>query len=566
MFKKIIISLTALFFMSTATIAQEAPSNSDMSWKDELSQSINNGMTPVSNGLSCLVFAKIPMNWTNYSGNEFSIADAQAMSAYEATNGAGSYGFCQMQAADHYIGIPFIVIWLLGCGIFFSFYLNFPNIRGFKQSLRIVSGKYDDPSHPGEVTHFQALTAAVSGTVGLGNIAGVAIAVSVGGPGATFWMILAGLFGMSSKFVECTLGIKYREIDENGTVTGGPMMYLSKGLAARGMPSLGKFLAAAAALICIGGAFGAGAMFQVNQSSLQFTNEIAALTGGEDSFFYGKNWLFGIAFLIAVGLVIIGGIKKITHVTEFLVPIMAFIYLSAALVVIGAHIEQIPHAFGLIFNGAFTGEGVTGGIIGVLIQGLRRATFSNEAGLGSASIAHSAAKTNEPVAEGLVAIMEPFIDTVVICTITALVIIVTGQYQNASIGDGIVLTSNAFASVIAWFPYVLTIAVVMFAFSTSITWFYYGQRSFLYLVGDKPKSELAFKMSYLAALFIGSAMQLGPVMDIADSLLLAMGFPNIVGLYIMRKEVKEMMISYFDRLKSGEIKPYAGDSAAEAAE
>lgn len=457
--------------------------------------------------------------------------------------------------------IPFIVLWLLGGGIFFSFYMGFPNIRGFGQSIKIVKGTYDDPTDPGEVTHFQALTAAVSGTVGLGNIAGVAIAISVGGPGATFWMILAGLFGMTSKFVECTLGVKYREIDEHGVVSGGPMYYLTKGLAAQGLPNLGKVLAVIAAVFIIGGAYGAGAMFQVNQSSIQFTNEIAALTGGENSLLFGRPWIFGIVFAAAVGLVIIGGIRQITHVTEFLVPIMAVTYITASLVIIFGHFGDIPAAFGQIFAGAFTGDGVAGGIIGVLIQGLRRATFSNEAGLGSASIAHSAAKTKEPVSEGLVALLEPFIDTVVICTITALVIILTGSVDPSASGTlaGIALTSKAFATVIYWFPYILTFAVVMFAFSTSITWFYYGQRSFLWLFGNNKNADLAFKISYLFVLITGSAMSLAPVMDMADALLLAIGFPNILGLFLLRKEVKAMMVDYFARVKSGEIKPYVGE-------
>ena len=319
------------------------------------------------------------------------------------------------------------------------------------------------------------------------------------------------------------------------------------------MPGLGKFQAVVAAMFCIGGAYGAGAMFQVNQSSLQFTNEIVALTGGVDSLFYGKPWIFGVVFLTAVGLVIIGGIRQITHVTEFLVPFMALLYVGAAFVIIGSNFGGIPDAIGQIFTGAFTAPGVEGGIIGVLVQGLRRATFSNEAGLGSASIAHSAAKTREPVAEGLVATLEPFIDTVVICTITALVIILTGT-ADPTVTEGITLTSRAFATVADWFPYILTVAVILFAFSTSITWFYYGQRSFLYLFGNKPNADLAFKVSYLIVLFIGSAMALGPVMDIADALLLAMGFPNIVGLFLLRKEVKTMLVSYLARIKSGEIK------------
>ena len=511
---RFIAAFASLFLVSTSAFAQEG--------ERTISEAVNDFMAPVSNFIGDIVFFELPLDWI-YAGAP---------------------------------GIPLIVVWLFGGAVYFSFYMGFINFRGFKQSIKIVKGTYDDPSDPGEVTHFQALTAAVSGTVGLGNIAGVAIAVSIGGPGATFWMILCGLFGMTSKFVECTLGVKYRKIDANGVVSGGPMYYLSEGLANRGLPNLGKVLAVAAALICIGGAYGAGAMFQINQSSTQFTDILVSFTGGEASFFYGKTWIFGIAFASMVALVIIGGIKKITHVTEFLVPIMAFLYISAALVIIFSNISMIPDAFGQIFNGAFTGEGIAGGIIGVMIQGLRRASFSNEAGLGSASIAHAAAKTKEPVAEGLVALLEPFIDTVVICTITALVIIVTGSIDPTANGtaEGIKLTSRAFATVADWFPYLLTIAVVLFAFSTSITWFYYGQRSFLYLVGDKPNADLAFKLSYLFVLLVGSAMALGPIMDIADSLLLAMGIPNILGLFLLRKEVKGMLVSYFERVRSGEIK------------
>ncbi len=514
--KRLLAVLASVLFTTHAALTQDA--------EKTFSESINEIMTPVSVFISDIVFFAVPMDWL-YDGAP---------------------------------ALPLIVVWLLGGGIFFTFYMGFPNIRGFKQSMRIVKGTYDDPSDPGEVTHFQALSAAVSGTVGLGNIAGVAIAVSVGGAGATFWMIVAGLFGMTSKFVECTLGVKYREIDENGVVSGGPMHYLSKGLANMGMGGLGKVLAVAAAIICIGGAFGAGAMFQVNQSAMQFTNEISALTGGTESFFYGKGWIFGIAFALVVGLVIIGGIKKITHVTEFLVPLMAIIYVSASMIIIFSHFSEIPAAFGQIIAGAFTADGIQGGIIGVLIQGLRRASFSNEAGLGSASIAHAAAKTKEPVAEGLVALLEPFIDTVVICTITALVIIITGSVDASASGTaaGISLTSKAFASVFDWFPYILTFAVIMFAFSTSITWFYYGQRSFLWLVGDKPAADLGFKFAYLGSLIVGSAMSLGSVMDIADALLLAMGIPNILGLFLLRKEVKAMLVDYMARVNSGEIRPY----------
>ena len=414
------------------------------------------------------------------------------------------------------VTFPLVVIWLIAGALFFTIYMKFINLRGFRQSLRIVSGKYDNPNDPGEVTHFQALSAALSGTVGLGNIAGVAIAISVGGPGATFWMILAGFLGMTSKFVECTLGVKYREIDENGVVSGGPMYYLSKGLAKRGLVRLGVILAALSALSVIGGAVGSGAFFQINQAAAQFINVVVPLTGGENSVFFQGGWIFGIVYAFFVGLIIIGGIKKISHVTEFLVPIMAFIYVGAALVILFTHAGQIPDAFIAIFKGAFSPDGITGGFIGVIIIGIQRATFSNEAGLGSAPIAHAAAKTNEPVAEGLVALLEPFIDTVVVCTMTALVIIIVGGYEGAT--EGITLTSRAFASVISWFPYVLMVAAILFAFSTSITWYYYGERSFVYLSNNSGAVKLAYKISFIAALIIGSSMTLNSIFDFAGIL------------------------------------------------
>ncbi|MCH8322632.1 MAG: alanine:cation symporter family protein [Proteobacteria bacterium] len=447
---------------------------------------------------------------------------------------------------------PLVVIWLIAGALFFTIYMKFINLRGFRQSLRIVSGKYDNPKDPGEVTHFQALSAALSGTVGLGNIAGVAIAISVGGPGATFWMILAGFLGMTSKFVECTLGVKYREIDENGVVSGGPMYYLSKGLAKRGLVRLGVILAALSALSVIGGAVGSGAFFQVNQAAAQFINVVVPLTGGENSVFFQGGWIFGIVYAFFVGLIIIGGIKKISHVTEFLVPIMAFIYVGAALVILFTHAGQIPEAFIAIFKGAFSPDGITGGFIGVIIIGIQRATFSNEAGLGSAPIAHAAAKTKEPVAEGLVALLEPFIDTVVVCTMTALVIIIVGGYEGAT--EGITLTSRAFASVISWFPYVLMVAAILFAFSTSITWYYYGERSFVYLSNNSGAVKLAYKISFIAALIIGSSMTLNSIFDFAAAMLFAMAIPNMIGLYIMAPEVRRMLKSYLARVKSGEIK------------
>ncbi|GEQ96869.1 hypothetical protein JCM17844_05060 [Iodidimonas gelatinilytica] len=468
---------------------------------------------------------------------------------------------------DGALGLPFIVLWLLIGAIYFTLKMRFINFRGFAQSLRIVSGKYDNPKDPGEVTHFQALTAALSGTVGLGNIAGVAIAISIGGPGATFWMIMAGLFGMASKFTECTLGLKYRQIDENGVVSGGPMYYLSQGLKQRGLGGLGRILAIVFAVLCIGGAFGAGNMFQVNQSTQQFMDVMVPALFGENSFLSGKPWIIGGLYAVAVGMVIIGGIRSITRVTERLVPMMGILYVSAALVILGMNAGHIPAAFNAIMQGAFAPMGIAGGFIGVLVQGLRRAAFSNEAGVGSAAIAHSAAKTKEPVSEGLVALLEPFVDTVVVCTMTALVIIITDMHLEAEISDGIALTSAAFASAFNWFPYVLSLAVLLFAFSTSITWYYYGERAFVYLLGgDKQMPLTVFKVSFLGVLIIGSSMKLTSVMDFADAMILGMALPNMIGLYLLSGEVKRMLDDYLARIRSGAIQTSADREQTQPAE
>ena len=369
--------------------------------------------------------------------------------------------------------VPIVVIWLVFGAIYFTFRMRFINVRGFKHAIGLVKGDYDDPNDKGEVSHFQALTTALSATVGLGNIAGVAIAISVGGPGATFWMIVAGLLGMSTKFVECTLGVKYRKLDENGEVSGGPMYYLRDGLAKYNMARFGKFLAILFAILCVGGSFGGGNMFQANQAYAQLAGQFPALAG--------NGPMFGLILAILVGTVIIGGIKSIANVTEKIVPFMALLYVGTALIIILMNITEVGSVFALIIKGAFAPDAALGGVIGVLIQGFRRAAFSNEAGIGSASIAHSAAKTNEPVSEGIVALLEPFIDTVVICTMTALVIIFTGMYNVPGL-EGAQMTSNAFGSVFSWFPYLLVIAIFLFAFSTMISWSYYGLKAWEFLL------------------------------------------------------------------------------------
>lgn len=440
--------------------------------------------------------------------------------------------------------IPFIVVWLVIGALFFTLRMGFINIRGFKHAIDLARGKYDNPDAPGRVTHFQALATAVSGTVGLGNIAGVAVAVSLGGAGATFWMIVAGFLGMSSKFVECTLGVKYRTIKEDGRVFGGPMNYLRYGLEKRGMTKFGKILAVVFAVLTIGASFGGGNMFQSNQSFEQLAGQIPMLKG------YG--FWFGVITAILVGSVIVGGIKSIAKVTAKVVPFMASIYVIACLIVIGINIENIRPAFQAIIDGAFSPSALKGGIIGVLIIGFQRSAFSNEAGVGSAPIAHSAAKTNHPPSEGFVALLEPFIDTVLVCTLTALVLIFTGMHEVDGLA-GAQLTSDAFGSVISWFPYLLAFAVFLFAFSTMVSWSYYGMRAWTYLFGTSKRSELIYKLLFLVFVVIGSSISLGAVLDFSDMMILAMAFPNIIGLYLLSGEVKKDVDNYLVKLKSGTL-------------
>jgi len=448
------------------------------------------------------------------------------------------------------IPLPFVVIWLVAGATYFTFKMGFINFRGFKHAIELVRGVFDSPDDHGEVSHFQALVTALSATVGLGNIAGVAVAITLGGPGATFWIILAGLLGMSSKFVECTLGVKYRIIKEDGEVSGGPMYYLSEGLGKLGKGGLGRILAVIFAILCIGGSFGGGNMFQANQAFAQLSSV------EEFAFLEGNGVWFGIIMAIAVGIVIIGGIKSIAKVTDKIVPFMVGIYVLAALVIIFINIDQVGNAFGAIFNGAFAPDAAKGGLIGVLIIGFQRAAFSNEAGVGSASIAHSAAKTEEPVSEGIVAVLEPFVDTVLVCTMTALVLIFTGFADGAEGLDGAQLTSAAFSSVFPWFKYVLLVAIVLFAFSTMISWSYYGLKAWTYVFGDTKKQEIIYKVTFLVFTVIGSASSLGAVIDFSDMMILGMAFPNILGLYFLAPEIKSDLVSYLRRVKSGEIKRY----------
>ncbi len=458
------------------------------------------------------------------------------------TDAITSFVFYAVQlGSDESTAMPLVIIFLLLAATFFTFYFKFVNIRGFGTSVRTVQGKYSKVEDEGEVSHFQALTAALSGTVGLGNIAGVAVAISIGGPGATFWMIVAGFLGMSSKFVECTLGVKYRDVGPDGTVYGGPMYYLSKGLAAKGFTTLGKILAVFFAIMCIGGSFGGGNMFQANQAAQQFNNLIQAESGN-------AGFLFGLVVATFVALVIIGGIKRIGKVTEKIVPFMVGIYLLAAIIILLVNYASIPSAFGKIFTQAFTPMGIAGGFIGVLVQGFRRAAFSNEAGIGSAAIAHSAVRTNYPASEGYVAQMGPFIDTVVICTMTALVIIVTGSYGNPDV-NGVELTSNAFQTVLPWFPYVLTVAVILFAFSTMISWSYYGLQAWMYLFGRNKKADMIYKILFCTFVVIGASASLENVIGFSDAMIFAMAVPNLIGLFFLTPVVKEEVKRYLQAIR-----------------
>lgn len=483
--------------------------------------------------------------------------------------------------------VPIVLAMLVLGAVFFTLYYGFVNIRLFPLAINVVRGHYDrleggdEPittdtvnvvdgdvkrtirdEGEGEVNHFQALATAVSGTVGLGNISGVAVAVATGGPGATFWMIMCGVLGMCTKFVECTLGVKYRDVDHDGTVYGGPMYYLSRGI---GGP-FGKFLGSIFAVLCVGASFGGGNAFQSNQASKQLIS-LFGLEGGSIGF------ILGVLLAIFVGLVIIGGIKRIASVTEKIVPFMAIIYVIACLVIIGMNLQHVGTAVSAIISGAFTPDAAFGGLIGVLLVGFQRAAFSNEAGAGSAAIAHSAVKTKYPASEGIVALLEPFIDTVVICTMTALVIVFFnidgavfdyGSTENSKVVlkaptegqpvalGGVDLTSAAFEAQISWFPKVLTIAVCLFALSTMISWSYYGLQAWKFLFGKSRASDLTFKVLFLIFIVIGASAKLDAVIRFSDAMILALVFPNMIGLVLLAPKVKEELNAYLEAIKSSE--------------
>ena len=530
------LQLLLLLFIPTVTYAQEKG----------LDQQIDEAFKPISDFFSQVIFFTIPL--------------------------AG-------------MDVPFVLLLLVGSALFFTIYFKFPNVFHFKTAINVVRGKYDDLDHisvnpelaidgdiadtikdeseEGEVTHFQALATAVSGTVGNGNIAGVALAIALGGPGATFWMIVCGFLGMSTKFVECTLGVQYRDVGDDGTVYGGPMYYISKGLKERGFNLLGKIAAIIFAIFCIGGSFGGGNAAQSNQATVV----LKELMGLEST---GAGFWIGVIMAIIVGIIIIGGIKRIAQVTEKVVPFMAVLYLLACLYILGANFSLVDDAFSLIFREAFNPTAIgVGGIIGVLLVGFKRAAFSNEAGAGSASIAHSAVKTKYSASEGLVALLEPFIDTVVICTMTALVIIIFNfggdasgatvfQYGGDGAGavmiDGVAyegagITSKAFAQYIPYSNIFLTVAVVLFAVSTMISWSYYGLQSWKFLFGRGKAADMAYKLLFLLFVIIGASASMNSIWAFSDAMIFAMVFPNMVGLYFLFPVVKKQLKRYTDAIK-----------------
>lgn len=502
------------------------------------------------------------------AGQEYDTANAVSVHGSESADAAwqtwlddttgrvngwiGAVFFFDLLWSDPDVTVPLVVAWLVIAATFLTLRMGFINIRAFRHAIAVTRGRYTDPSAPGEVSHFQALSTALSATVGLGNIAGVAIAISVGGPGATLWMIVAGFLGMTTKFSECTLALAYRDVGPRGNVLGGPMQYLSKGFAERGRPRLGRALAVAFALLCIGGSLGGGNSFQVNQSMNALQETVPALAG--------NGWVYGVIMTFLVGIVIIGGIRRIANVADKIVPLMALVYVGAALFVILSNAGNIPFALGEIVRQAFRPDAAYGGFIGVLVIGFQRAAFSNEAGAGSAAIAHSAARTDQPVREGIVALLEPFIDTVVICTMTALVIVFSGAYANPEYAPliagnhGAALTSRAFGENLALFPYILSFAVFLFAYSTMISWSYYGERCAVWLFGAR--ASLPYKVVFLVFVFLGSVLTATNVLAFGDLMILGMAFPNLVGVYLLSGKLRRMLDEYWSAYRGGEFKLY----------
>lgn len=509
------------------------------------------------------------------------------------TNSESSSGKPAYLLSEPVGGIPVVVAWLALGGVFFTLFMRGFNFWGFRHAVDIVRGKYDNPDETGEVTHFQALASALSATIGLGNIAGVTIAMTLGGPGAFFWMLFCGLFGMCSKFTECTLGQKYRHVKPDGSVLGGPMRYLKAGLEEMNLGLLGAFLSIVFAVMCILASFGGGNMLQANQSGsamlqmfqqdqleqisglnseikdaanqndvermLALQSEKKALQDEVDGFKNKFKWIYGVVLAALVGAVIIGGIKRIGAAASKIVPSMCVMYSLACLYIILTHLPEVPGLVAQIFTEAFSGQAMGGGIIGVLVVGVQRAAFSNEAGAGSAAIAHSAAKTEEPIREGCVALLGPFIDTIIVCSMTALVILITGAWDNSQWTidqglEGAALTSRAFKEEISWFPYLLSIAVTLFAYSTIISWSYYGEKAWEFLFGAR--STFVYKVLAVIAVFVGTVVNLGSVLDFSDMMILGMAFPNIAGVVLLSPKVRKDLQEYWKRYQAGEFQTY----------
>jgi AGCS family alanine or glycine:cation symporter len=458
-------------------------------------QTINAWIAPIADGLSAVVFYAVPVGDTR---------------------------------------LPLILVWLIMGGIVCTLAFRFVNLRGFRHSAHVIRGDYSSKDHPGEATPFQALSTAVSGTVGLGAIGGVAVAVSLGGPGAAFWMVLAGFLGMSTKFAEVTLAVKYREVRADGTVSGGAMHYVPIALQRVGMPRLGKFLAG---FFCVAAVGGSLTIFQVNQAYAQFRK----VTDFDQAF------LFGLIVAVWIGIVLFGGVRRIVKWTDKLSPIMCLLYVVACMVVLGANYASIPGAFATIVREAFVPDAVAGGLVGALIQGFRRAAFANEAGLGSAPMAHATVRTKEPMSQGFAALMEPFLDTVVICLLTALVVVVSGVYQTSA-SEGIALTSDAFATVVPWFPAVLAVVAILFALSTVLSWGYYGEQAWTWLFSGHQVSRVAYRLFLCSVLSVAATLNIGQVVNIVDSLNFCMAIPNLIAVYLLLPELRADLADYWQRV------------------
>ena len=506
--------LSALFALMLTLLAAQSPA-----FAGGIDQAVNTALQPVANFLVSVVFFKIKV--------------------------AG-------------VGIPLVVVWLVAGSIFCTFYMGFINVRGFGHAIRLIKGDYSDGHGKGEISHFSALCTAVSGTVGIGNIAGIPIAIAAGGPGAIFWMLVAGFLGMSLKFTECTLAVMFRQENADGTVSGGPMYYLTQGFAKIGKPVLGRRLGAFYAFGILVGCLGIGNMFQSNQAYNQFL----VVTGGDASFFADKGWLFGLLFATVVFFVIIGGIKSIANVASKLVPFMAILYIVTAVTVILMNGKYIPAAVAMVFESAFSAKAAAGGMLGALVVGFQRAVFSNEAGLGSAPIAHSAVQTEEPVTEGFVAILEPTLDTLIVLAITALVITTTmvadpgfaEALMNKSL-TGMAASSAAFTAHFGFAKYLLSAAGLLFALSTSLAWSYYGLKGWTYLFGENEKGKMGYNLIFCLAFALGSCIQLGALMDISDALVFLICVPNVFGLFLLAPLVKAELNTYWEKVRTGVIAP-----------